>query len=205
METRIYFNADYGNIKGLEFILDKRVSGYWGGSVNYTFSVAKGRASSSGGGFGAFESARRMNILSFDQTHTVKANLTFFTPEEFPIGLNNWRMNVQFDYGSGLPYSSYGTGRINDMRMPWTSTTDLRLSKGVPVGIANIDFIIDVFNVFNRQNVEWLGSTFYYDESEDVRGDPAVVRREGTGGEYVRNPQVYSSERQFRFGVAVQF
>ncbi len=204
-ETRIYFNADYGNMKGLEFILTKQVGRLWGGSINYTFSVAKGRASSSGGGFGAFESARRMNILSFDQTHTVNANVTLLTPDEFPVGLNNWRMNIQFDYGSGLPYSSYGTGKVNDQRMPWTSTTDLRLSKRFPVANTNLEVMLDVFNLFNRQNVDWIGSTYYYDDVTDVEGDPAVVRRESAGGDYIRNPQVYSNERQFRFGVAVQF
>ncbi|MQY78464.1 MAG: TonB-dependent receptor [Bacteroidetes bacterium] len=209
-ETRIYFNADYGNIKGLEFNLTKRISRLWGGSINYTFSVAKGRASSSGGGFGAFESERRLNILDFDQTHTVNANLTFLTPDEFPIGLNNWRANIQLDYGSGLPYSSYGTGKINDQRLPWTSTTDLRISKRFVLANTKLELILDVFNLFNRQNVEWIGNTKYYDQGaadsdEDIKGDPSVVAREGVGGDFIRNPQVYSYERQFRFGVAVQF
>lgn len=209
-ETRIYFNADYGNMKGLEFSLKKQIGAYWGGSLNYTFSVAKGRASSSGGGFGAFESSRRMNILDFDQTHTVNANITFLTPDELPAGLNNWRTNIQFDYGSGLPYSSYGTGKINDKRMPWTSTTDLRLSKLFALPGSNMEVFLDVFNLFNRKNVQWIGNTQYYDQGaagsdEDVKGDPAVVRREGPGGDFIRNPQVYSYERQFRFGVALRF
>jgi outer membrane receptor protein involved in Fe transport len=209
-ETRIYFNADYGNMKGLEFSLKKQIGAYWGGSVNYTFSVAKGRASSSGGGFGAFESARRMNILDFDQTHTVNANLTFLTPEDLPYGLNGWRTNIQFDYGSGLPYSSYGTGKINDKRMPWTSTTDLRLSKLFTIPKASMEVFLDVFNVFNRENVQWIGNTKYYDQGaadaeEKIKGDPAVVRREGPGGDFIRNPQVFSNKRQFRFGVALRF
>lgn len=204
-ETRIYFNADYGNIKGLEFIFTKRVGRLWGGSINYTFSVAKGRASSSGGGFGAFESARRMNILNFDQTHTLKANMTFLTPDYFPVVIRKWRANIQFDYGSGLPYSSYGTGKVNDKRLPWTSTTDLRLSKRFTLANASMEFILDVFNLFNRQNVDWVGSTYFYDKDKNTRGDPAVVEREGTGGDYIRNPQVYNAERQLRFGIAVQF
>ena len=122
IELNVYTNADYGNIKGVEFTLQKRVGRYWGGSVNYTYSVSKGRSSTSSSGSSGFTSARRLNILNFDQTHTVNANLTFRTPESSIFGLRigpfrpftNWRANIQFDYGSGLPYSSYGSGKIND-------------------------------------------------------------------------------------------
>lgn len=210
-ETRIYFNADYGNIKGLEFSLHKMVSDYWGASVNYTFSVAKGRESSSSGGFGEFESSRTMNILDFDQTHTVKANLTLISPKSLPYGLGDWKANFQVDYGSGLPYSSYGTGKVNDKRLPWTSTTDLRLGKEfnlykkIQMGVT-----LDIFNLFNRKNVDYIASSQYYDQGsadsdEKIKGDPSVVTREGTGGDFIRNPQVYSDERQFRIGFDLRF
>ncbi len=209
-ETRIYFNADYGNMKGLEFSLNKRINNYWGGSLNYTFSVAKGRSSSAGGGFGAFESSRKMNILSFDQTHTINANISVVTPDFFPTGLDNWQANFQIDYGSGLPYSSYGTGKINDKRLPWTSTTDLRISKtfsvykGLKAGV-----VLDIFNLFNRQNVQWIANGKYYDQgaanNDDIKGDPSVIRTEGAGGKFIRTPQVYSYERQIRLGINLKF
>ncbi len=210
-ETRIYFNADYGNMKGIEFSLNKRINNYWGASLNYTFSVAKGRSSSSGGGFGAFESSRSMNILDFDQTHTVNANISLITPETLPTGLDNWQANFQIDYGSGLPYSSYGTGKINDKRLPWTSTTDMRLSKSFNLyKDIKMAIVMDVFNLFNRQNTQWIASSKYYDQGaadsdEDVKGDPAVIRREGAGGDFIRTPQVYSYERQFRLGIDLKF
>ncbi|HDP67238.1 MAG TPA: TonB-dependent receptor [Candidatus Marinimicrobia bacterium] len=204
-EANIFVNADYGNMKGLEFSLIKRIGNFWGGSVNYTFSVAKGRSSSSTSGAGAFDSERRLNILSFDQTHTVNANLTFKTPDRYGMILGRWLANIQFNYGSGLPYSSYGTGKINDLRMPATSNTDLRLSKEIPIPKARLNLYLDVFNLFNRQNVDWIGNSYYYQVDQATKGDPAVVSKEGVTGEYIRNPQVYNSERQFRFGVAIQF
>ena len=208
-EVRVFVNADYGNMKGLEFTLTKRVGKFWGGSVNYTFSIAKGRSSSSGSGSGAFTSERRLNIMSFDQTHTVNANITMRTPADFIKGLNNWRANIQFGYGSGLPYTSYGSGKVNDKRMPWTSNTDLRISKRVNFLKIKMDLFMDIFNLFNRENVDWIGSAQWYEigdeEDETVKGDPAVVRRDGITGEFIRNPEVYSNKRQLRFGIAVEF
>ncbi|MCD6205147.1 MAG: TonB-dependent receptor [Candidatus Marinimicrobia bacterium] len=204
-EANIFVNADYGNMKGLEFSLIKRIGEFWGGSANYTFSVAKGRSSSSTSGAGAFDSERRLNILSFDQTHTVHANLTVKTPARFGRVWGKWTANVQFEYGSGLPYSSYGTGKINDLRMPATSNTDLRISKDIDISRVTMNVYLDIFNLFNRKNVDWIGSSYYYQVDQNTTGDPAVVYKEGFSGEYIRNPQVYSTERQFRFGIALQF
>ncbi|MBN2417351.1 TonB-dependent receptor [bacterium] len=213
-ELNVYTNADYGNIKGLEFTLTRRIGRYWGAQANYTFSVAKGRSSSYNGGSGSFTDAKRMNILDHDQTHTVNANLTLQTPSDFGPRLGSvkpladWIMNVQFEYGSGLPYSSYGTGKINDKRMPWTSTTDLKLIRKISVANLTFELFFDVYNLFDRKNVWWIGNTQYYDQGDPndptIKGDPSVVRRDNITGDYVRNPTVFSYARQFRFGMAVK-
>ena len=203
-EVRIFVNADYGNMKGLEFSFIKRLGDFWGGSVNYTFSVAKGRSSSTTSGAGAFDSERRLNVLDFDQTHTVNANITLKTPDRFGKLWGNWLANFQYDYGSGLPYSSYGTGKVNDMRMPSTTNTDLRISKQIDVSRTTLSLYMDIFNLFNNQNVDYLGDEEYYQTGESA-GDASVVRRDGVTGNYIRNPQVYNYERQFRFGISVQF
>ena len=191
-------------MKGIEFSFIKRLGDFWGGSVNYTFSVAKGRSSSTTSGAGAFDSERRLNILNFDQTHTVNANITFRTPQRFGLLWGNWMANLQYSYGSGLPYSSYGTGKVNDLRMPSTTNTDLRLNKQIDVAATTLSLFVDVFNLFNNKNIDWLGSSYYY-QTGDSKDDPAVVYKDGVTGEYIRNPQVYNEERQFRFGVSIQF
>ncbi|MBD3385437.1 TonB-dependent receptor [candidate division KSB1 bacterium] len=206
IELNVFQNADYGNIKGMELTFKKRLGRFWGGSINYTYSVAKGRSSSPWGGFGSFTDAKRMNILNYDQTHTVNANLTLQTPEDFGVSLANfkplgkWIVNVQFDYGSGLPYSSYGTGKVNDQRMPWTSTTDVKLLRKIDFSSMDLHFFIDVFNLFDRKNVQWLGSSQYY----QIEGDPSIVRLNNVTGDYIRNPSVYSSGRQVRIGMGLQ-
>jgi outer membrane receptor protein involved in Fe transport len=214
-ELNVYTNADYGNIKGLELTFSKRPGKYWGASVNYTFSVAKGRSSDYTGGSGSFTDAKRMNILDHDQTHSVNANVLLKTPDEFGMQLantrplSNWMMNVQFEYGSGLPYSSYGTGKVNDMRMPWTSTTDIKIIRQIALSKFKLDFFIDIYNIFDRKNVLEIGDEQYYDNGDPndptIKEDPSVVRRDTITGDYIRNPAVYSDGRQFRFGLAVQF
>ncbi len=202
IELNVFTNADYGNIKGMELSLYKRVGRFWGGSVNYTYSVAKGRSSNAYGGAGSFTDAKRMNILDFDQTHTVNANLTFRTPRDFNIRpLANWQTNIQFAYGSGLPYTSFGSTIVNDKRLPWTSTTDLKLLRQINISKINLDLFIDVINVFDRKNVRWIGSSLYY----EVTGDPSILMEDMTTGTFIRNKQVYDYGRQVRFGVALQF
>lgn len=208
IELNVFTNADYGNIKGMELSLYKRVGKFWGGSINYTYSMAKGRSSSAFGGAGSFTDAKRMNILDFDQTHTANANLTFRTPRDFGLGqifgikpLANWQTNIQFSYGSGLPYTSYGSTIVNDKRLPWTTNTDLKLLRQININRIALDLFIDVFNVFDRKNVWWIGSSQYY----ELTGDPSILQYDLIEGTYIRNPQVYDNGRQVRFGVAIQF
>ncbi|HNS74615.1 MAG TPA: TonB-dependent receptor, partial [bacterium] len=207
IEMNVFTNADYGNVKGLEFTMSKRLGRFWGGHVNYTYSVAKGRSSDAWGGYGSFTDAKRMNLLNYDQTHTVNANLSLRTPGEFgpellgvkPLG--NWQSNIQFSYGSGLPYSSYGTNKVNDQRLPWTSSTDLKLLRQFKIAGLGLDLFIDVFNLFDRKNVNYINSSQYY----DITGDPSVIMLDVDGENYIRNPQVWDTGRQVRAGVAIQF
>ncbi len=210
IELNVFANADYGNIKGLELALEKRMGKYWGGALNYTFSVAKGRSSSYTGGAGTFSSAKRMNILNFDQTHTINMNVSLMIPDNSKLGmisiakirpLANWRANFNIVYGSGLPYTSHNSSIVNDARLPWTSTTDLRVSKQIHFReLASLNIFFDVFNLFNRENIDWIGDAQYY----ELENDYSIVEK-GADAEYIRNPRVYGDERQFRLGLSVQF
>jgi hypothetical protein len=212
-ELNVYTNADYGNIKGLEFTLNMRPGRFFGGSANYTFSVAKGRSSSYSGGSGSFTSARRMNLLDYDQTHTVNATIILRTPGDYGgswSGLaGDWTGTFQFRYGSGLPYSSYGTGLTNDLRRPWTSVTDLKLIKIIRLQKMSFEIFLDVYNLFDRNNVIYIANTRLYErgdpEDSSVKGDPTVVDRDGITGPFYRNPQAISAGRQWRFGLGFRF
>ena len=44
-DWRVFNNADFGNVRGLDFRLDRRFSNIFSGSVAYTFQVAKSTGS----------------------------------------------------------------------------------------------------------------------------------------------------------------
>jgi hypothetical protein len=215
IELNVYTNADYGNIKGLEFTLRQRPGRFWGGSINYTFSVAKGRSSSYSGGYGSFTDVRRMNILDFDQTHTINANIVLRTPNKFSTSWGSfypfadWTASFQIAYGSGLPYSSFGTGLTNDQRMPSTNKVDFKLIRTLFINEIGIDLFLDIFNLFDSENVLFIGDIQYYDLGDpldpSVQSDASVVRRSGLTNSYIRNPQAFSTGRQIRVGAAVRF
>ena len=68
---------------------------------------------------------------------------------------------------------------------------------------------MDVFNLFNRKNVNWIGSAQYYDSGDpddaSIKGDPSVVRLSVDRETYFRNSQAYSYGRRMRFGIALTF
>lgn len=201
-ELNVYTNVDFGNVKGLELSFIKQVGSNWGCSLNYTYSIAKGRSSSPNEGAGTFSAAKKMLILDFDQTHTMNANITLLAPADILEPLADWRANFQIKYGSGLPYTSDGSDVVNDARLPGKLKVDLRLNKQIPLpGIVSMDIFIDVYNLVNRENVDWIGSAKNFSET----GDYSVTRLKETTGEMVRNPQTLNEKRQFRFGFAVQF
>jgi hypothetical protein len=155
-----------------------------------------------------------MNILDYDQTHTVNANIILRTPEKFSVDwgsfypLADWTASFQIAYGSGLPYSSFGTGLTNDQRMPSTSNVDLKFIRTFRINDVGLDLFLDVFNLFDTENVAFIGNIQYYDLGDaadpSVKGDPSIVRRD-LSGNYIRHPQAYSTGRQVRFGAAVRF
>jgi hypothetical protein len=137
------------------------------------------------------------------------------TPSDFGANLggfqpfSDWTGTFQFRYGRGLPYSSWNTGLTNDQRQPWTSTTDLKLIKIIRLKPVSFEVFLDIYNIFDRENVIYIGNTRFYDlgDSTDdtIQGDPTVIRRDGISNAYIRNPQAVSRGRQWRFGVGFRF
>lgn len=198
-DGNIYVNADFANIKGLEVALYKTLTEYWGASVNYTFSNAQGRLYND---YTAplFGEDQKMFPLNYDQTHTVNVNVTLRTPGRLSPLLRNWRANMQFDLNSGQPYSSYGTGRTNDLRLPWTYNMDLRLNRLISMGPVDMNLFLDIFNVFNSLYITYIGSSQFY----NLRNDAAIVDQD-IDYSFIYNPEVYNNPRQFRAGLSVQF
>ncbi|MCK5077130.1 MAG: hypothetical protein KAR38_12175, partial [Calditrichia bacterium] len=157
----------YASVKGFDLTLRNRYNKYLSGTIDYTYSVAKGNNSQPRGGyFDAFageEPPHQEYYLDFDQRHDLAVNFNLLIPDNDGPDFGgikpfeNMNINILFQAGSGLPYTPYVDPSlridINSARKPFTSTLDLSIRKNVKVGGITTALFMDVTNVFNKENV----------------------------------------------------
>jgi outer membrane receptor protein involved in Fe transport len=182
----LYENDDsHGSVRGLEAKLLRIPSGWLSGSLSYTYSIARGRYSSSTQGWeyesgGATIGGTEDNYLDWDQRHTADLGLALGVPRgEGPfIGgfrpLEGAGVTLDMVYGSGFPYSLPAgesvQPEINTERYPWTLQTDFGLSRRFWAGDVVIDAGVTVYNLFDRDNIAKIFDTGYYEETGDPGG-----------------------------------
>ena len=168
----VFYNSDYASVQGVDLTLRKRYSNYFSGSIDYTYSVAKGNNSQPLGGYlNAFakeEIPHQEYYLDFDQRHDIAVSLNLNVPRNegpdvFGMKLfSDFNLNVLIQAGSGLPYTPYvdPTVRIdvNSARKPWTSTVDLRMIRKVWFAGVAASIFMEVTNLLNTENVRYVYS-----------------------------------------------
>jgi len=216
-----YENRDYGNVRGIEMIFSVRPPGLVFGSVNYTYSIAKGKSSSVGQGYltewaggivPTFES-----YLDWDQTHTFNTDLN--------VAYQNFLATFIMTGGSGTRYTKPGQGRLqveNTERLPFTLNSDIKLNYSIKLGRVNTNFFITVTNIFDRKNIRYVDDVEWYHQYKTINksyknGDLTTeeymssvdLDQDGTVDKNKKypemgknlNPAVYSDSRRFRIGV----
>jgi len=174
-DSSIFGNADYGNVKGVEFILERDFLGPFGASINYTLQEATATSTSPflrlrlpsidpASGDTVFP-ARVEYPLDFDRRHALTVILqarspTVVGPRLFGVDLfANWQAATIVRYESGLPYSMTNTagdslvGEPNGFRLPAQSQVDLLLRRDFKVGNDFMGFYVDIRNLLNHRNV----------------------------------------------------
>ncbi|MFQ6115969.1 MAG: hypothetical protein ACE5NG_18060, partial [bacterium] len=174
-----FVNTDYGNVRGFEAELYKRRSptGFISGTLNYTYSVGKGKSSSYRQNYDLTWSGDIIptteSYLDWDERHAVKANFDIRVPSKRRLFgtsiLDDAGINFVLEYGSGKPYSPPSRTKeplINTERMPWTMTVDLTVDKRFRLGGSrSLSFFVWINNLFNRKNITARGgadSEWYY-------------------------------------------
>ncbi|RLC44758.1 MAG: hypothetical protein DRH44_01350 [Candidatus Coatesbacteria bacterium] len=197
-----FCNATFGNVKGFEVTLDKRLSKMFAAKVGYTFSIAKGLASSYRQGYDyayyGWVLPQTENYLDWDQTHTIDLTLDIRDVER-------WGVNVTMVYGSGMPYSTspeIGQPKINDKRMPWTLDLDVKANYDIHMWGMKYSLFAEVRNLLNRKNVQNLGA----DEGTGSGSDWTtwLYRYNDPDGPY-DDMEVYCAPMVIRGGVSVEF
>ena len=200
-------DESHGSVRGVEITFLRLPGDYLSGSINYTYSIAKGKYSSATSQYeysaqGDTIPPSEDNYLDWDQRHAASAHLNYAVPRGsgprfygiYP--LEGMELAVDWTYGSGFPYSPpSGTSdipRVNTERYPWTMQTDAKLSRRFWVNTLEFRASITIYNLFNRSNVDRIFDTAYYQST----GEP---------GGLIGNPGAYSPARHFLLCLDIYF
>ncbi len=182
-------NVDFGNAKGVEFILEKRLSDLWSARVNYTWSTSKISTSS------PFTAAQKNRFISYrtflsdwDRPHNLNALLLISNP-------SSWAVSLIGNARSGRPYSVLAEV-INTERMPWEITADLRVSKFFTFWGMEESLYFQIFNLFDRRNVLSVYSETGKWDDDGLYGTPPDLDA---------NPRRISDGRTARLGIQLNF
>jgi outer membrane receptor protein involved in Fe transport len=203
----LYVNDAYANVRGFEVNLTMRRMGYVSGSLAYTYSVARGSASSETEDYPGTTTSTLLFPLSWDKPHSLSLNVSVYFPDGDGPGmfgatpLENMYWNFVLRAGSGLPYTPggrrLGLGFIekNSARMPATYSLDAEISKDWKIAPVTLTAFVEVLNLTNHKNVVYVYSD---------TGSPDVTLEGGHSVDYMQDPSNYGAPRRIRIGARLQ-
>jgi len=158
-------NVDYGNVKGIEVTLKKRMYQYWSMDFSYTLQFAKGTASDAWQHYydvymdEVYELPRIDYWLDFDERHIVNSSFGLHFPRDFRfVPFQNFLTNVVLSYHSGFPYTPEDSkgqplGDQNSARLPGYINVDMTFSKEIMFQGVAFSVFANIFNVFNTEQI----------------------------------------------------
>jgi hypothetical protein len=158
-----------GNVKGLEFFLEKETGSVTGG-VSYTLTGNNRQFVNINNGAPYPYHYNKLHDVSlfvhYKLTENVNFSASWFYNTGFPITLAQAKYNFEFHTldGSLIPEEVHVYGGRNSSNMPDYHRLDLGIHfiKKVKKGIRT--WTISIYNVYNRQNAYYL----FYDFKEDT-------------------------------------
>ena len=214
-----YINQAYGNARGVELTLDRRMHNRWSFSLNYTYAFADGVASDSA--FGAnpngLEFLPNQELpLRWDQRHAVAMSLRVAEP-------NVWATSVTFDYGSGFPWTPFFRFERrqdplleNSERFPATYSLNLQAERNVNFYGQRLVLYLQGRNLLNEDSVQTpqanltpapnlaaVAGTSYLTETGKY-GNAYLIDVDGdkiTDFVPMNDPRVFAQHRLFRVGL----
>jgi len=203
----LYVNEDYANIKGFEITVDVRPNKYFSGGLTYTYSVAKGSASSETEQYPGTDESTQLYYLDFDRPHVFNASGTYTIPkDEGPevFGstiFDDMDFSLIFKASSGAPYTPSGRdiGFVdkNSLREPSLYNFDLMIGKEIEfTENLRLRLFAEILNLTDHRNILYVyGDT----------GDPDYTTVGGYSTEYMQDPSNYGPPRSVRIGFTFRF
>lgn len=203
----LYVNEDYANIKGLEVSLDVRRSRNFSGGLTYTYSVAKGSASSEREQYPGTQESTQLYFLDFDRTHVFNASGTYLIlenegPELFGSYIfENMDISLIARASSGTPYTPGGrdVGFVvrNSLRQPGNYNIDLMIGKEFEFGTRyKLRLFAEFLNLTDHRNILYV----YRDT-----GEPDFTFEGALSPEYMQDPSNFGPPRSIRLGLTFRF
>lgn len=166
----LFDNKSYGRARGLEFELEKRYSNFYSGKVTYTIQWADVYSSSAFDDYikslTDFPYPIRERRAGWDIRHQVIFQLSLMAMENQHFNLfglklpDDWNITVLSSFSSGQAYTPFTLDLAQAQKLentatsPSISTTDLRISKGFKLFAVRLALQIDVFNLFDQNNIQ---------------------------------------------------
>jgi hypothetical protein len=160
-----------GNIFGGELLLKKALGDRFYGWLSYTL-MRSVRTPAPG---------EPQQLFNFDQTHI----LTLIASYDFPM---NWRIGARFRLVSGNPYTPVVDGvfdatsatylpiegPVNSARLPTFHQLDLRIDKTWVYRRVKVTSYLDIMNVYNAENSEFLSPSYNFQVKRPVLSLPTA-------------------------------
>ncbi len=203
----LYVNEDYANVKGFEVNLDIRPDKYFSGGLSYTYSVAKGSASSETEQYPGTQESTLLYYLDFDRTHILNLTGTYTIPKnEGPQLFGSYvfdmmDFSVIFRLSSGAPYTPGGrdVGFVekNSLRQPSTYSLDFMFGKEFNIyNNFRVRVFAEILNLTDHKNVLYV----YRDT-----GEPDFTFEGNHSLEWMRDPSNFGPPRSIRLGATIRF
>ena len=203
-----YVNRDYGQVKGLTFMLERKAVRGLAASVDYTYQVARGNASDprsvllDSQSDPPVESEKQLVPLDWDQTHTLNTQVTFHSSRGYVV-------TVIGKLSSGMPYTPEvaETQAVieNSDRKPNRMTFDLFAMKTIRFGPLALKLTLKVYNLFDRLNEKDVYSDTGRATYTEELYRPGEVQGLNTKEEFFTRPDWYEPPRQILLGISTQF
>ena len=213
VDSAVFGNADFGDVRGIELALERDFVGNWGGSFTYVLQKAEATASN------AQDFFRRLRItpigdtvlpavarfpLDYDRRHSLIVTARGRIPERVGPVLGGFEGGLVFRWGSGLPYSRTTVGGDslvgvpNSERLPSQYALDLLIRRGFRIGGARIGVYVDVRNLTNFRSVVAVRR----ESGTPQAGEPQIEAEAEAAYRANPTPIPYESPRYRRFADA---
>ena len=209
-----YANSDFGYSKGFIISFEKRFSGGFATSIDYTYSVTKGNASNPADARNALLGGALPETfiapLNWDQLHTLNLSLAYSVERDYGFSLIG-------NFYTGQPYTpevnkntnvTQNAFPRNSESKPSILNLDLRLYKDFILGSTTLSIFLKVYNLLDMDNPTNVYSDsgdplFTFSQLEAEQINPTMYYN--TLDQLYTNPGFFSEPRRVELGFSYNF